>query len=166
MKQSFKISLNVHPVVAKWMDCHLEKVGDAYVISKSKYYSIIVGSLTRKNIKLQSRIPEKYEKFEKVFCYISDFDFYHFGFYISDFMQYKISKAIYDDIVDKMLYSTMVLFCCSGLARDRIMRQQLIEFMFEDDEMTIENFRKLYQRKYLDQEKEFKAFIKECNVEY
>lgn len=166
MKQTFKIALHVHPVVAKWMEFNLEKIGDAYVVSKSKYYPMIIASLTRKNLRLQSKLPSKFEKFEKVFCLISDFDFYHYGFIISDYLQYKISKCIYDDIIDKMLHATMVVYCSTGIPRDKIIRQQLVENMFDDEEMTIVNFRKIYQRNYLWKEKEFRAFIKECDIDF
>lgn len=166
MKQTFKIVLHVHPVVAKWMDFNLEKIGDSYVVSKCKYYPMIVSSLSRKNLKLQSKLPNKFERFEKVFCLISDFDFYHYGFIISDYLQYKISKFIYDDIIDDMLRTTMAVYCSTGMARDKIIRQLLVEYMFEEEEMSIVNFRKIYQRNCLHKEKEFRAFIKECDMEY
>lgn len=165
MKSGFIISIKVHPVVKKWMEFNVEKKQGSYLISKCKYYPMIISSLTRCNFKHQSKIPKKFETFEEINFIISEFDFYHYGFFISDYLQYKISDFIYKDIVDEMLKKTMYVHCSTGIARDKIMRQLLVEYMFEENEMSLANFRKMYQRKILDKEKDFYFFLEDCEFE-
>lgn len=161
------IQVKVHPAVARHFDNTFlkDKITGAYNIRQSDFYYCISGALQQSHLKSQSLISKKYSNFIPISLIINEFDFYHFGYMISEYNQYRISRFFFNMIIDKACYKIMLAHCICGIPRDTALKAFLDENFFEEDELNYSNLRKIYQRKYLEKESEIREFLQVVSPE-
>ena len=161
MQKCFKISIKVHPAVTRYFDNIFlkDRVTGAYDIRQSDFYYCISGALQQSHFKAPSLVSKKYSNFILISLIITEFDFYHYGYMMSEYNQYRISKFILNTIIDKACYKIMLAHCICGIPRDTALKAFLDENFFEENELSYNNLRKIYQRKYLEKESEIREFL-------
>lgn len=155
----YKISIRVHPAVAKWMKNNFNVIDDAFDITKADNYYVFSSSLQRHKINIPSRISKKYASFTDVKIIIREKDFYYYGWEISPLHQCKISDLLYKDIIKQGCMKAMVEYIIGQIPRDVAMREFLVQQNYEDNELKLTTLRKNYQRKYIDKEEDVRDFF-------
>jgi len=150
----YSVELNVCPSVARWLDANFESQGNAYDIRNSSFYILFQTALFQKNIKSPNKPLKKTENHIPVRILIKEWDFYHFGWNIPTFAQVKISRLLFDLMMEKFCEHIAYAYAYGGVPRDVTIRRILVENLFEDNELNYYYVRKWYQRKFQNTGKE------------
>lgn len=166
-KKYYKIPIRVHPAVYRFIDNNYNSVSGAYDFRKENLYYFVSGCIQQSNIKNKSRISVKFSDYVLIYIHITEYDFYHFGYQMSEFQQFRFSKFVLALIIEKGCDKIMLAHTIAGVPRDVAIREFLLENLFEENEFNYAQFRKLYQRKWINKEKEISEFlenIKESSI--
>lgn len=159
-KKQLTISLKVYPAVFRYLENNFPKnVQGVYDLLDSPYYCLISSMLSRSTIKTPSLVPMSYSRFVPIKTYITEFDFYHYGWEINERQQYNLSKTILHVILQNACHEIAVAHVCMNISRDRAIRNFIYENLFEDDELSYSYLIKYYQRNYLENEKKLKEYV-------
>jgi ribonuclease HII len=129
----YRISINVHPAVFRYIDNTYPQETGIYNITKSPFYFLVSSMLSR--------------------------NFYHYGWQIVPLQQCRFSKAILQIIIDQACNKIALAHVIAGIPRDQAIREVILENLFEDNEMNYSSLRKIYQRKYIAKEKAIREYL-------
>jgi hypothetical protein len=129
-------------------------VGNAYDLRKDSLYIVFQMGLYRKDIKTRTKQLKKMESYKPIRILIEEWDFYHFGWNIPIFAQMRISKILFDMMMNSICEHIAYAYAYGGICRDVNIRRILIENLFDDDEINYAYIRKWYQRRFQNTGKE------------
>lgn len=155
----YRISINVHPAVFRYIDNSYPNENGVYNITKSPFYFLVSSMLSRSGVNRPSKISKKYGSYVPISLFITEEDFYHYGWNITPLQQCRFSKAILQTIIDQACNKIALAHVMAGVPRDQAIREVLIENLFEDNEMNYACLRKIYQRKYIAKEKAIREYL-------
>lgn len=158
MSNAYQTTIHIHPAAVKWLDAHFVKVDDAYDVRTHPIYVLIQSGLARKNIKMPQKKSVKLKKNIPVKFLVNEWDFYHFGWTIPNATQEKISKYLYKTMLMQFCRDIASAYVYGSFPIDVVVRRILIEYLFDDNELSYYNLRKFYSRNYTEKEKELFEF--------
>ena len=153
----YKITIKVHPAVYRFIDNHFSVSVGAYNLIKSPYYCIISSMLCRSCTKLPSLVYKKFDKYKPIEMFITEFDFYHYGWQMSEMQQCLLSKSMLQLILQQACHEIAVAHVIAGISRRRAICNYIDENLYEEDEISYSYLQKYYQRKYMANEAELRA---------
>lgn len=149
----FRIQIRVHPMVYRWIENNFEELDGGYDLTKSPLYFAVTGMLQQSNVKCPSMVSKKLDIFKSVNIYISEYDFYHYGFQVSELQMCRFSKFVQMYIIDQACHRVMMAKVFGGIQRSTAIRSVLDENLMDDSELSYECLRKTYFRKYIEKER-------------
>ncbi len=156
----YRISLKVHPLVWRYIDNNYQKVGDTYDITGSMYYPLVMSLLCRSNVKVPSRVSPKYAEYKNVSVFVTEYDFYHYGYEMSPLQQFKFSKTVKNIIIDQMCRRIAITRAVVDVPLTQLIDLVLNENNMGPEELNAESLRKIYQRKYTELERDGEGFFR------
>lgn len=153
----YKIQIKVHPVVYRFLVNHYPAIDGVYNLIKSPYYCIISSMLCRSCNKLPSLVYKSFEKYVPIETYITSFDFYHYGWQMSEMQQCLLSRSMLQLILQQACHEIAVAHVIAGVPRRKAICHYIDDNLYEDNEISYSYLRKYYQRKYMANEAELIA---------
>lgn len=156
----YKIRIKVHPAVYRYIDNHFPVIKGVYNLTKSPYYCFLSSMLCRSCAKLPSLVYKRYDRYVPIETYITEFDFYHYGWTMSEMQQCLLSKTMLQLIMQEACHEIAVMHVVGGVPRNRAICNYIDENLYEDNEISYSYLTKYYQRKYKSKEVELKDNLK------
>ena len=151
-KRSYTIEFKVLPLVYRYISEHYVCKNNAFDVFGSPLYYLISSGLSRSNIATPSRISAKYQSYVPIRIYITEWDFYHYGWEMTAVQQVRLSNIIKSQIIETICEKTMVLHCYTHIPREAIIRELMSQNFIEEEELSLASVKKHYQRHFLKKE--------------
>lgn len=152
----YTLDIKVDPLVAGWMERSFKKVRGVYRMGDSCYYGLVSAMLCQSHVRMPSAIPDKYTSFVPVKVAISEFDFYHYGWQVSPLQELRFSRIIRNILIDTCLRSVAILRARYSLPVSQAIDFYTVYYGMEEEQVKFETLRKIYQRKYMPLEAEYR----------
>lgn len=162
----YKIDIRVHPLVWRYIDNNFQTIRGAYDITSSSYYPIVSSMLCQSNVRLPSKVRPTFEAFRPISVYITEYDFYHYGFSVCELQQLRFSKLMRSLVIDSICRRIAMLRAAYDVPLTRAVCLMIDANLFEDNELKTDTLRKIYQRHYKETEKEYAEQFSDCVTEY
>ncbi len=162
----YRISIRVHPAVRRYIDNNFPEKQGAYDLTRSMYYYLVSAMLYQSHVRLPSKMCLKYRDYVPISIFITEFDFYHYGFHCSEYQQCRLSRNILHLILDdacRRIAQAKVVF---GVPVTKGIEHFLVDNFFEDGELDAEFVRTIYKRKYRSYESELREFYQNLTTDY
>ena len=153
-KKTFKIKIHVAPLVKRWLDNNFKIRNNAYDISLSSFYFMFSGALQQSHFNAPSILSRKYAGFVEVFIYITEFDFYHYGWEISPLQEVRLSKCCTRLLLDDICNRAMVLHCYLKHPLAKTLLELYNQQFIEESELRFVTLQKYYHRHFRHREQQ------------
>lgn len=158
MPQLFNISLKVDPLVKKWLDKNFKSERGIYQFGNSCYYYAVSALLYQSHVKSVGYLPEKYNRFIAVKIAISEYDFYHYGWEVSELQELRFSRLLKKLILNECLTQVALLRANYNVSLTTALNTYIIQYNISEEDIKYETLRKIYNRKYRQKEAEYEKY--------
>lgn len=162
----YRITIKVHPAVKRYIDNNFPVKRGAYDITRSMYYYLVSAMLYQSHVAVPSKTCIKYKDYVPISIYITEFDFYHYGFQSSEYQQCRLSRSLLHLILDDACRRIALAKVVFGVPVTTGIEHFLIDNSFEDNELSAEYVRTVYKRKYRSFESELNDFYHNLTTDY
>lgn len=156
MPSVYTLDIRVDPLVAGWMERSFKKVRGVYRMGDSCYYGLVSAMLYQSHVRTPSVIPEKYASFVHVKIAITEFDFYHYGWEVSILQELRFSRIIRHLLIDSCLRNVAIIRSRYNIPLSQAISRYMVYYGIEEEQVRFETLRKIYRRKYLAIEEEYR----------
>ena len=167
--RQYIIEIRVHPLVSRWLKNNYPCEDSVFDLLDSFDFAI-TGMLVQSNVIMPSRVGKNFETFTPIKLYISEFDFSHYGYQVSELQQCRFSRFLYSFILERACWEILYRHIYIGVPKEVAIRNWLAANVCSDSELTYDNLRKYYQRKFQNIEKKQKEataiFVKNVQKRY
>ncbi len=167
MKNRFyRVSFRVHPAVWRYIDTSFPKKNGAYDMHKSTLYYLFTSITTKSGVRLPSQLCASYKNYVPIELYVTEFDFYHYGYISSEYQQCRLSRHVLHLILDEACRRVAMGKVALGIPVTKGIEHWLIDNGYEEDELTAENVRKIYNRRYKEYERKLNEYYRNAITDY
>ncbi len=157
-KTGYNVEIRVHPTVFRYIDNNFPKERGIYDLSKTPWHNYISSMLGRSGVKMPSRVSKRYAHFKPVKLLITEFDFNHYGFQISEAQQSLLSRMLQLHIMEEACREVAMLHLLHHIPRRKAVRHYIDANLYEDDELKVDSLLTYYKRKWVPRENELREY--------
>lgn len=157
----YTVEIKLHPTVYRYFDNNIKKDHGVFDVCKTPWYYLISSALSRKNINTSSKTSKKFKNYIPVKVYITEYDFYHYGFELTEYVQSCINKTLLSQIINNACYEIALLHVLKGISRLSATRHYIDCNLYEDNELKTETLYTYYKRNWIKKEEEIKRYFSE-----
>ena len=145
------VTIRVHPAVRRWMENTFPKAGGAYDLRGHFLHDFLRAGLT-KEVKART-VPETFRSLPEVKIAVSHRDCRILGGAIPEPLQAEFSQLAYKYIRQTACQGILFAHLAGGVPRDTAIKEYLLAYLYEDDELNYPALRKYYQRNWMETER-------------
>ena len=158
-RETESVAIHVHPAVRRWMEGTFPKRGGAYDLRGHFLHDYLRAGLGRA---VNARpVPEAFHSLPEIKVAVSRRDFRILGDCIPESFQAEFSRLAYKYIQQTACHQILFAHIAGGVPRDTAIKEYLLSYLYEDDELNYAALRKYYQRNWMETEKMVKS---ECGT--
>ncbi len=145
------VTIRVHPAVRRWMENTFPKAGGAYDLRGHFLHDFLRAGLT-KEVKARA-VPETFRSLPEIKVAVSRRDCRILGGAIPEPLQAEFSQLAYKYIQQTACHQILFAHIAGGVPRDTAIKEYLLSYLYEDDELNYAALRKYYQRNWMETER-------------
>lgn len=145
------VTIRVHPAVRRWMENTFPKAGGAYDLRGHFLHDFLRAGLT-KEVKARA-VPETFRSLPEIKVAVSRRDCRILGGAIPEPLQAEFSQLAYKYIRQTACQGILFAHVAGGVPRDTAIKEYLLAYLYEDDELNYPALRKYYQRNWMETER-------------
>ena len=145
------VTIRVHPAVRRWMENTFPKAGGTYDLRGHFLHDFLRAGLT-KEVKART-VPETFRSLPEVKIAVSHRDCRILGGAIPEPLQAEFSQLAYKYIRQTACQGILFAHVAGGVPRDTAIKEYLLAYLYEDDELNYPALRKYYQRNWMETER-------------
>jgi hypothetical protein len=150
------ITIHVRPAVFRWINNNFKEVKGKYDVRNSFLHEMITAGLIRQtnhNILINK---DYFSTYKPVQLIVSAHWTDHYGYLLTDENQYRINATLYKILTHEICTGVMHGYLFGGIPKNKLMKEYLLSLMYEETELNLACISKIYQRKYLPEEKKLR----------
>ena len=150
-RETETVAIHVHPAVRRWMDGTFPKLCGAYDLRGHFLHNYLRAGLGRA---VNARpVPEAFHSLPEIKVAVSRRDFRILGDCIPESFQAEFSRLAYKYIQQTACHQILFAHIAGGVPRDTAIKEYLLSYLYEDDELNYAALRKYYQRNWMETER-------------
>ena len=145
------VTIRVHPAVRRWMENTFPKAGGAYDLRGHFLHDFLRTGLS-KEVNARA-VPEAFQSLPEIKVAVSRRDCRILGDRIPEPLQAAFSQLAYKYIRQTACQGILFAHLAGGVPRDTTIKEYLLAYLYEDDELNYPALRKYYQRNWMETER-------------
>ena len=141
------VTIRVHPAVRRWMENTFPKAGDAYDLRGHFLHDFLRTGLS-KEVNARA-VPEAFQSLPEIKVAVSRRDCRILGDRIPEPLQAAFSQLAYKYIRQTACQGILFAHLAGGVPRDTAIKEYLLAYLYEDEELNYPALRKYYQRNWM-----------------
>jgi len=150
------ISIKVKPAVFRFIENNFPKVKEKYDVRNTWLHEMVVAGLVRMNNNTHYEVSRNFENWKTIELIISGRWETMYGNTLTQENQNRINCALYKLLINEICTGVMNAHVLTGYPKNKLMKDYLCNQMYEENELNLARISKIYQRKYLQKEKEMR----------
>ena len=141
------VTIRVHPAVRRWMENTFPKTGGAYDLRGHFLHDFLRTGLS-KEVNARA-VPEAFHSLPEIKVAVSRRDCRILGDRIPEPLQAAFSQLAYKFIRQTACQGILFAHLAGGVPRDTAIKEYLLAYLYEDEELNYPTLRKYYQRNWM-----------------
>ena len=158
------VSLKVKPAVFRWIDNNFPKVKEKYDVRGSFLHEMICAGLVRVGNNKNAIINKHFSSWKTIDLIVSGYWVAQYGTNLTNENQCRINSALYDFLANEICTGVMNAHVLTNYPKNTLLKSYLCNLLYDENELSLACIAKIYQRKYLEKERNMRENFTESNI--